>query len=72
MEETLNDYYTKIDKLEFEGHVQQLKEQIDFLSEMVKKPNIINVLEIGFNGDSSVQIPSLVPYAELVVGIIMR
>ncbi len=52
----LNDFY-KMQKINyFEGHTQQVPEQIKFLKNIVGNKSIINVMEIGFNGGHSSEI----------------
>ena len=55
----LNDFYKekKIDPTKLvEGHSQQVKEQTEFLREIVNDESINNVMEIGFNGGHSAEL----------------
>ena len=55
----LNDFYKK-KKIDtgwgFEGYSQQVKGQVDFLTNIVNDKSINNVMEIGFNGGHSAEL----------------
>ncbi len=51
--ENLDDYFKKNNIKVIEGNTSQVKEQQDKLVEILKKYNIKNILEIGFNGGHS-------------------
>ena len=45
----LVDFYKEKNIVNFEGYSQQVKEQVDFLRDIVNDKSINNVMEIGFN-----------------------
>lgn len=52
---TLNEFYEKENIYRFEGFSQMSIEQTEFLKNIVKKSNIKNVMEIGFNAGHSAE-----------------
>ena len=52
----LSDFYNKINITQFEGHSQQVKEQVNFLKNIVNDKSIKSVMEIGFNAGHSAEL----------------
>ena len=52
----LYEYYNQYNINNFEGHCQQNIDEINFLCDLVKNENIIEVMEIGFNGGHSAEL----------------
>ena len=52
---TLNEYYKNLNIHTFEGHSQECKPETEFLKNIVDNPDIINIMEIGFNAGHSAE-----------------
>jgi len=55
MEETLNSHYKILKISEFEGHIKE-HAQIKLLKKFATQPNILSIMEIGFNAGHSAEI----------------
>lgn len=54
--ENLNNFYKEKGITQFEGYSQQVPGQCETLKRLVNQENIVNVMEIGFNGGHSAEI----------------
>ncbi len=53
---SLNEYYNMIGIKMVEGYSQEITKETDFLKREIKNSNIVNIMEIGFNGGHSADI----------------
>jgi predicted O-methyltransferase YrrM len=53
---SLQDHYKKLGIVHFEGHCQGVPKQVELIKRLASQPNIVNVLEIGFNGGHSAEV----------------